>query len=52
MLYDNDYECKIVTDELKANYYRPSMPNIDSKFINTLANVVLREVMTIKHKRS
>ncbi|QDP39740.1 ferrochelatase [Radiobacillus deserti] len=41
VLYDNDYECKVVCDELGANYYRPEMPNVAPQFIDTLANVVL-----------
>lgn len=43
VLYDNDYECKVVCDELGASYYRPQMPNVHPKFIDTLARVVLRE---------
>lgn len=43
VLYDNDYECKVITDELKANYHRPPMPNTDSLFIETLAKVVLEK---------
>lgn len=43
--YDNDYECKVVCDELGANYYRPEMPNVSPQFINTLADVVMK-----KHK--
>ncbi|EHT9961364.1 ferrochelatase, partial [Listeria monocytogenes] len=27
VLYDNDYECKVVTDEVGATYHRPPMPN-------------------------
>ncbi|EGH5352412.1 ferrochelatase, partial [Listeria monocytogenes] len=27
VLYDNDYECKVVTDEVGAIYHRPPMPN-------------------------
>jgi ferrochelatase len=42
VLYDNDYECKVITDELNANYYRTSMPNIDPNFIHMLAKVVLK----------
>ncbi|EGP9249598.1 TPA: ferrochelatase, partial [Listeria monocytogenes] len=26
VLYDNDYECKVVTDEVGATYHRPPMP--------------------------
>src|SRR5690625_401073 len=45
VLYDNDYECKVVCDELGAGYYRPEMPNADPLFIKTLAKVVLDQVM-------
>lgn len=41
VLYDNDYECKVVCEELNANYYRPEMPNVHPLFIETLADVVL-----------
>ncbi|PAV29277.1 ferrochelatase [Virgibacillus profundi] len=44
VLYDNDYECKVVCDEVGANYYRPEMPNVNPQFINTLADVVLKKV--------
>lgn len=44
VLYDNDYECKVVCDEVGASYYRPEMPNTDPLFIETLANVVLRQL--------
>ncbi|MFC0189807.1 ferrochelatase [Fictibacillus aquaticus] len=40
VLYDNDYECKVVTDELGVNYHRPPMPNARPEFIETLAEVV------------
>jgi protoporphyrin/coproporphyrin ferrochelatase len=40
VLYDNDYECKVVTDRLSANYYRPEMPNAKDEFIDCLAEVV------------
>lgn len=40
VLYDNDYECKVVTDELGACYFRPNMPNTDPLFIDALATVV------------
>ncbi|MBM7554111.1 ferrochelatase [Thalassobacillus pellis] len=41
VLYDNDYECKVVCEEVGASYYRPEMPNTNAKFIDTLARVVL-----------
>ncbi|UZW66476.1 ferrochelatase [Priestia flexa] len=44
VLYDNDYECKVVTDELGANYYRPEMPNAKPEFIDALATVVLKKL--------
>ncbi|SDX46474.1 MULTISPECIES: ferrochelatase [Salimicrobium] len=40
VLFDNDYECKVVCDEVGANYYRPEMPNTNPKFIETLVDVV------------
>ncbi|MDM5317749.1 ferrochelatase [Fictibacillus sp. b24] len=40
VLYDNDYECKVVTDELGVNYYRPEMPNARPEFIDCLATVI------------
>ncbi len=44
VLYDNDYECKVVCDEVGASYYRPEMPNTDPLFIKTLAEVVLEQL--------
>ncbi|MCA1030928.1 ferrochelatase [Bacillus timonensis] len=44
VLYDNDYECKNVTDELGVSYYRPEMPNTDPLFIDSLATVVLNKL--------
>jgi len=44
VLYDNDYECKVVCDEIGAGYYRPNMPNSHPLFIQTLADVVLKEM--------
>lgn len=40
VLFDNDIECRQVTEELGANYYRPQMPNADPEFIECLADVV------------
>ena len=44
VLYDNDYECKIVCDEIGATYRRPEMPNVDPLFIDGMANVVLNKL--------
>ncbi|WP_017728656.1 ferrochelatase [Halalkalibacterium ligniniphilum] len=44
VLYDNDYECKVVTDELGINYYRPEMPNAKPEFIDCLASVVQKKL--------
>jgi protoporphyrin/coproporphyrin ferrochelatase len=48
VLYDNDYECKIVTDEIGASYYRPAMPNTEPEFIDALADVILKKLSTSK----
>lgn len=44
VLYDNDYECKVVTDEIGADYYRPEMPNAQPEFIDGLATVALKQI--------
>lgn len=44
VLYDNDIECKAVTDELGASYYRPEMPNAQEEFIDCLSTIVLKTV--------
>jgi ferrochelatase len=44
VLYDNDYECKVVTDDIGAAYYRPAMPDTDSGFIDAMATVVLEKL--------
>jgi ferrochelatase len=44
VLYDNDIECKRVTDEVGANYYRPEMPNAKANFIDALSTVILKTV--------
>lgn len=44
VLYDNDYECKVVCDELGATYHRPEMPNAQPEFIDALATVVMKKV--------
>ncbi|WP_404449128.1 ferrochelatase [Sutcliffiella horikoshii] len=47
VLYDNDYECKIVTDEIGAKYYRPQMPNTQPEFIDAMATVVLEQLKKV-----
>jgi protoporphyrin/coproporphyrin ferrochelatase len=44
VLYDNDYECRKVTEEVGASYYRPEMPNAKEEFIDALSAVVLKMV--------
>ena len=44
VLYDNDYECKVVTDQIGASYYRPEMPDVKPAFIDVLATVVLKKL--------
>lgn len=44
VLYDNDYECKVVTDEIGAAYYRPEMPNTQPLFIDAMADKVLKHL--------
>lgn len=44
VLYDNDYECKVVTEEIGASYYRPAMPNDQPEFIDAMATVVLNKL--------
>jgi len=42
VLYDNDYECKVVTDKVGAAYHRPAMPNTDDRFIQAMVNEILK----------
>ncbi|WP_046175407.1 ferrochelatase [Domibacillus indicus] len=44
VLFDNDYECKVVTDDIGAGYYRPPMPNARPEFIEALGDVVLKHL--------
>lgn len=44
VLYDNDYECKVVCDEIGATYVRPPMPNDQPLFIDAMADVVLKKL--------
>ncbi len=40
VLYDNDYECKVVCDDLNVKYYRPAMPNTDERFIGAMVDEI------------
>ncbi len=44
VLYDNDYECKVVCDEIGATYYRPEMPNTDPLFIDAMVDTVIAKL--------
>jgi len=44
VLFDNDYECKVVTDEIGANYYRPEMPNTQPLFIDAMCDAVVKHL--------
>ncbi|WP_462408922.1 ferrochelatase [Neobacillus sp. Marseille-QA0830] len=45
VLYDNDVECRAVTEDLGVSYYRPEMPNAKDEFIGVLAEVVLKKAV-------
>lgn len=47
VLYDNDTECKAVTDRVGASYYRPEMPNSQPEFIDAMATVVLNKLSVL-----
>lgn len=49
VLFDNDIECKVVTDELGVAYFRPEMPNAKPEFIDCLADVVLNKLKESEH---
>ncbi|MFJ7932793.1 ferrochelatase [Sporosarcina sp. NPDC096371] len=40
VLYDNDYECKVVCDDIGASYYRPEMPNVNPLFVDAMVDAV------------
>ncbi|EJR56964.1 ferrochelatase 2 [Bacillus cereus VD107] len=50
VLYDNDYECKVVTDELNVAYFRPNMPNAQPAFIDCLTEIVSKKMKEIVDK--
>ncbi|WP_079524465.1 ferrochelatase [Solibacillus isronensis] len=44
VLYDNDIECKVVCDEIGASYYRPTMPNTHSLFIDAMVDAINKKL--------
>ena len=40
VLYDNDYECKVICDDIGATYHRPVMPNVDPLFIGAIVDEI------------
>lgn len=44
VLFDNDYECKVVCDELGIHYARPVMPNADPAFMKAVTEAVSKQV--------
>jgi protoporphyrin/coproporphyrin ferrochelatase len=44
VLYDNDYECRVVAEEVGASYYRPEMPNAHADLIDAMATVILKKL--------
>ncbi|HET7616301.1 MAG TPA: ferrochelatase [Bacillales bacterium] len=50
VLYDNDYECKVICDRLGAHYYRPPMPNASEAFIDCLSSVVSNKWSEVNSK--
>lgn len=44
VLYDNDYECKVVCDEIGASYYRPAMPNTDPLFVDAMVDALFAKM--------
>ncbi|GEK33477.1 ferrochelatase [Kurthia sibirica] len=47
VLYDNDYECKVVCDTIGANYRRPKMPNANPLFIGALVDAVTKSLVKV-----
>ncbi|WP_062352203.1 ferrochelatase [Bacillus kwashiorkori] len=52
VLYDNDVECKIVTEELGVSYYRPPMPNDHDLFIAALTDAVMKKIPMINENNT
>ncbi|KQL55877.1 MULTISPECIES: ferrochelatase [Bacillaceae] len=47
VLYDNDYECKVVTDEIGATYLRPPMPNDHPLFLEAMADAIEKQFAAV-----
>lgn len=45
VLYDNDVECKQVTQALGVKYLRPPMPNANESFLDALADAVIKKLV-------
>lgn len=48
VLYDIDFECRFVTNELGVDYYRPKMPNVNEGFIEGLASAISKKVRELQ----
>ncbi|NLY79864.1 MAG: ferrochelatase [Lysinibacillus sp.] len=44
VLYDNDYECKVVCDELGVKYLRPPMPSVHPLFIDAMIDAIFKKL--------
>ena len=44
VLYDNDFECKVVCNEIGASYYRPTMPNTHPLFIDAMVDAINKKI--------
>ncbi|EGQ3747143.1 ferrochelatase [Staphylococcus pseudintermedius] len=42
VLYDNDYECKVVCDAVGATYHRPPMPDTHPLFIGAIVSEITK----------
>ncbi|MDF2535712.1 MAG: ferrochelatase [Bacillales bacterium] len=46
VLFDNDYECQNVCDEIQAKYIRVNMPNSNGLFIQAMAEAVVKKLQS------
>lgn len=46
VLFDNDYECKVVCEEIGVHYARPAMPNAEPAFMRAVADAVSKQVVS------